>query len=188
MKGFFFRNSIFSLSLRYWAAFFLLFFIFFSPVVEATSPFEKFKNGSDSIHFKVKAIVDPENIKPGVVFTLYVKIELSEGWHIYSLHAKGFEKQSLATQIFFNSDIFVAHGLWKEPNPEIAWDGALGRVVKTHQQMVEFSRRYSAVKLISSGSYKIRGNIILRACNNKVCNLPRKIPYETKINVLSDEN
>ncbi len=188
MKGFFFRNSIFSLSLRCWAAFFLLFFIFFSPVVEATSPFQKFKNGSDSIHFKIKAIVDPENIKPGDFFTLYVKIELSKGWHIYSLHAKGVEKQSLATQIFFNSDTFVAHGLWKEPNPEIAWDGALGRVVKTHQQMVEFSRRYSAVKLLSLGSYKIRGNIILRACNNKVCNLPRKIPYETKINVLSDEN
>ncbi|SVC15567.1 uncharacterized protein METZ01_LOCUS268421, partial [marine metagenome] len=68
MKGFFFRNSIFSLSPRYWAAFFLLFFIFFSPVIEATSPFQKFKNGSDSIHFKVKAIVDPENIKLGDFF------------------------------------------------------------------------------------------------------------------------
>ena len=188
MKGFFFRNSIFSLSLRYWVTFFLLFFIFFSPVVEATSPFQKSKDDSGSIHFKVKAIVDPENIKPGDLFTLYVKIELSEGWHIYSLHAKGVEKQSLGTQIFFNSDIFVAHGLWKEPNPEIAWDGALGRVVKTHQKIVEFSRRYSAVKLLSSGPHKIRGGIVFRACNNKVCNLPRRIPYETKINILSDEN
>ncbi len=122
------------------------------------------------------------------MFTLYVKIELSEGWHIYSLHAKGVEKQSLGTQIFFNSDIFVAHGLWKEPNPEIAWDGALGRVVKTHQKIVEFSRRYSAVKLLSSGPHKIRGDIVFRACNNKVCNLPRKIPYKTKINILNDED
>ena len=87
-----------------------------------------------------------------------------------------------------SEDVYVSIYDWKESNPEIVWDGALGRVVKTHQQMVEFSRRYSAVKLISSGSHKIRGNIVFRACNNKVCNLPKKISYGAKIDVLSDKN
>ena len=117
---------------------------------------------------------------------MYVKIELSEGWHIYSLYTKGVEEQSLATKISLNSGMFVAHGLWEEPAPAIAWDGALERIVKTHQQVVEFRRWYSVVESLSSGSYQIRGDVVFRACNNKVCNLPKKIFYKTKINVLSD--
>ena len=57
-----------------------------------------FKKDADSIHFKLTAIVDPESINPGDRFALYVKIELSEGWHIYSLYTKGVEEQS---PIFF---------------------------------------------------------------------------------------
>jgi DsbC/DsbD-like thiol-disulfide interchange protein len=145
-----------------------------------------FKKDADSIHFKLTAIVDPESINPGDRFALYVKIELSEGWHIYSLYTKGVEEQSLATKISLNSGMFVAHGLWEEPVPAIAWDGALERIVKTHQQVVEFRRWYSVVESLGSGSYQIRGDVVFRACNNKVCNLPKKIFYETKINVLSD--
>ena len=70
----------------------------------------------------------------------------------------------------------------------IAWDGALEKVVQTHQQLVEFRRWYSVIKPLDSGLYQISGSVIFRACNNKVCNLPKKISYETKINVLSDKN
>ena len=51
------------------------------------------------------AIVDPETINSGGLFVLHVKIEVSEGWHIYSLDAKGDEEESLATKIALNSGI-----------------------------------------------------------------------------------
>ena len=188
MKGFLSKISIFISTLRKWGSFFLFVVMFTASTVEAIPSFQKFKKDSDPIHFKLTAIVDPESIKPGGWFTLYVKIELSAGWHIYSLYSKGAEKQPLATEISLNSDMFVAHGLWEEPTPVIAWDGALGRVVKAHQQVVEFRRWYSVVESLGSGSYQIRGDVVFRACNNKVCNLPKKIPYETKINVFIDKN
>mgnify|MGYP003312314074 CR=1 FL=1 len=186
MKGFLSKISIFSSILSKWASFFLVVTMFTASTVEAIPSIQKFKKDSDAIHFKLKAIADPESIKPGGRFVLYVKIELSEGWHIYSLYTKGVEKQPLATEISLNSDMFVPHGLWEEPAPVIAWDGALEKVVRTHQQVVEFRRWYSVVESLGSGSYQIRGDVVFRACNNKVCNLPKKIFYETKIDVLSD--
>ena len=84
--------------------------------------------------------------------------------------------------------MFVPHGLWEEPAPVIAWDGALEKVVRTHQQVVEFRRWYSPVESLDSGAYPIRGDVVFRACNNKVCNLPKKIAYVTKIDVLSEKN
>ena len=183
MKGFLSKISIFSSILSKWVSFFLFVVMFTASTVEAIPLFKK---DADSIHFKLTAIVDPESINPGDRFALYVKIELSEGWHIYSLYTKGVEEQSLATKISLNSGMFVAHGLWEEPAPAIAWDGALERIVKTHQQVVEFRRWYSVVESLGSGSYQIRGDVVFRACNNKVCNLPKKIFYETKIDVLSD--
>ena len=188
MKGFLSKIAIFICTLGKWGSFFLFVIMFTVPMAEAIPSFQKFKKDSDPIHFKLTAIVDPENIKLGEQFVLYVKIELSEGWHIYSLYAKGVEKQPLATKISLNSDMFVAHDLWEEPTPVIAWDGALGKVVKTHQRVVEFRRWYSPVESIDPGSYQIRGDIVFRACNNKVCNLPKKISYGAKIDVLSDKN
>ena len=186
MKGFLSNISIFTLSK--WGSFFLFFIMFAVPMAEGIPSFQKFKKDSNSIHFKLTAIVDPESIKLGERFVLYVKIELSEGWHIYSLYTKGVEKQPLETKISLNSDMFVPHGLWEEPAPVIAWDGALEKVVRTHQQVVEFRRWYSPVESLDSGSYPIRGDVVFRACNNKVCNLPKKIAYVTKINILNDKN
>jgi len=183
MKGFFSKVPIFIAHLSKWTRFFLFVVMFTASTVEAIPLFQKFEKNSDLIHFKLKAIVDPERIKLGGRFTLYVKIELSEGWHIYSLYTKGVEGQPLATKIFLNSGMFIPHGLWEEPTPVMAWDGALERVVKTHQQVVEFRRWYSPVESLGSGSYQVRGDVVFRACNNKVCNLPKKISYETKIDV-----
>ena len=188
MKGFLSKISIFIPTLSKWGSLFLFFIMFALPMAEAIHSFQKFKKDSNPIHFKLTAIVEPESIKLGERFILYVKIELSEGWHIYSLYTKGVEKQPLATEISLHSDKFVAHGMWEEPAPVIAWDGALEKVVKTHQQVVEFRRWYSPVESLDSGLYQINGDIVFRACNNKVCNLPKKISYGAKIDILSDKN
>ncbi len=190
MKGFLPKIPIFVSSLSKWGSFFLLVVVFAASTVGAIPLIEKFQKSSDQnlIHFKLKAIVSPETIRQGDRFALYVKIELTEGWHIYSLHAKGVEEPSMATKIFMSSGMFIPIGLWEEPMPVIAWDGALERVVKTHQQVVEFRRLYSTAESIVTGTYPVRGNVVFRTCNNKICNLPKRVSYETKINILSDKN
>ena len=190
MMAFLSKVSIFIPRQNKWASFLLFFIsIFATAIVEATPSFQKFKNDSDSsVHFKLKAIVDPASVKPRGRFALYVNLELSAGWHIYSLYAKGDKGQSLATAITLDSDMFISSGFWEEPIPTIVWDGALERVVKTHKQAVEFRRWYHAVESLDSGFYKIKGSIVFRACNNKVCNLPRRLFYEARIKVSNGEN
>lgn len=152
---------------------------------KAILPFQEFKNKlGSSDYLKLVTIVDPESINFGERFVLHIKIEVSEGWHIYSLDAKGGKEESLATKITLNSGSFVPQGSWEEPIPTIEWDGALERVVKTHQQTVEFRRWYRLAKSLAPGSHKIKGSIVFRACNNKICNLPREIFFMTAIKVL----
>jgi hypothetical protein len=186
MKIPFSKVSVFIPSPSKWGRFFFLVVIVLtSSIADAMPPFQKFNKNSDSLFsFKLNAIVDPEAIKPGDRFTLYLNLEISAGWHIYSLYAKENKEQSLATKIILKSDIFIPSGLWEEPTPVIEWDGALEKIIKTHAQIVEFRRWYKTIEPISSGFYEIKGSIVIRACNNKICNLPRKIFYKTQIKVL----
>ena len=92
----------------------------------------------------------------------------------------------MATRITLNSDLFVPQGHWKEPSPTIEWDGALEKVVKTHKQTVEFNRLYRAIETLNPGSYRVKGSVVLRACNNKICNLPSEILFNADIELLSE--
>ena len=189
MKTSFSKASAFIPSPSKWGFFFILVVIIFaSSIVDAMPPFQKFNKSSDSlVSFKLNAIVDPEAIKPGDRFALYLNLELSAGWHIYSLYAKENKEQSLATEITIKSDTFIPGGRWEEPVPVIQWDGALEKIVKTHSQAVEFRRWFKTIEPISSGFHQIKGSIVIRACNNEICNLPRKIFYKTQIKILDGE-
>ena len=77
MKGFLAKISIFICTPSKWGSFFLFIIMFAVPMAEAIPSFQKFKKDADPIHFKLTAIVDPESIKLGELFVLYVKIELS---------------------------------------------------------------------------------------------------------------
>ena len=186
MKIPFSKVSVFIPSPSKWGRFFFLVVtVLTSSIADAMPPFQKFNKSSDSlVSFKLNAIVNPEAIKPGDRFALYLNLELSAGWHIYSLYAKENKEQSLATKITLKSDTFIPGGRWEEPMPVIEWDGALEKIVKTHSQAVEFRRWYKTIEPISSGFHAIKGSIVIRACNNKICNLPRKVFYKTQIKVL----
>ena len=75
-----FRNS------AKWFGIFLFAAIFFSmSIAEGITSFQEFKNNSDpSVHFKLEAMIGPQKINPENGFPLHLKMELSDGWHIYS--------------------------------------------------------------------------------------------------------
>ena len=173
-----------------WIGFFLFVFIFFPMSTVKAIPFcQEFKNDLGSPgHLKLVAIIDPESINPGDRFVLHVKIEVTEGWHIYSLDSKGGEEESLATKITLSSDSFIPQGSWAEPTPTIGWDGALEKVVKKHNQTVEFRRWYRVAESLALGSHRINGSIMFRACNNKICNLPSEVSFKAEIKVLDDSS
>ncbi len=136
---------------------------------------------------RIWAISDLSQAKPGESFNLYVRVELEKGWHIYSLEAQG-DGAGLATTIRTEENLFFGQGKWHEPDPEIILDRALDKVVKSHRGGVEFRRTYLVNAGLKPGIYPINGIIRFRACDNKVCTLPKGIPFNTKMKVVSGKD
>jgi len=153
----------------------------------AFQSFEEFSRSKNNISsINVTPSTDPVEAKPGENFDLHLWVKLSKGWHIYSLESQG-KDETLATQIRFRENIFQTKGHWIEPEPIITLDGALDKVVKVHQDAVRFSRRLRVPSHLKPGTYSISGNIEFRACDNKICSLPREVGFQTKFRVLGDE-
>ncbi len=148
---------------------------------------EFFRPRSKISPVNVTAIADPLLASPGKTFDLYLLVTLSKGWHIYSLEAVG-QGESLATEIHFEENVFQATGKWKEPKPTIALDGALDKVVKVHTDSVRFRQNLAVPGDLSPGEYTISGRIEFRACDNKICTLPREAGFKTRFRVSPANN
>ena len=169
----------------------LAFTIILTGMTGTTKAFQQFDSPfihqQASHNVRVLAISDFSQAKPGESFNLYVRIELEKGWHIYSLETQE-GGESLATTIQTQENLFLGQGKWHEPDPEIILDRALDKVVKTHHGGVEFWRTYLVHAGLKSGVYPINGVIRFRACDNKVCTLPKEIQFNTKMRVVSEKD
>ncbi|SVD08916.1 uncharacterized protein METZ01_LOCUS361770, partial [marine metagenome] len=170
LKPLYARNFTYIRKPKNIVGFILSWVIFFiGSAVHAIPPFQDRLSLDLSSYLKLTATAEPTSINPKGRFLLYVKIEVSEGWHIYSLESKKYKEESLATKISLNSDSFSPQGSWKESSPTIKWDGALERVVKIHDHTVEFRRWYRVTKYLAPGPHWIKGSMVFRVCNNKIC-------------------
>ena len=153
----------------------------------AFQSFEEFSRSKNNISsIDVTLSTDPVEAKPGESFDLHLWVKISKGWHIYSLESQG-KDETLATQIRFNQNVFPPIGRWMEPQPIITMDGALDKVVKVHQDAVLFRRNLRVSGHLRPGTYSISGAIEFRACDNKICSLPKEVDFQTNFRVLGDE-
>jgi len=153
------------------------------PSLPAFQTFEEFSRSRNKLYnAEVWAMAEPVRAHPGGSFLLYLSVRLSPGWHIYSLDEKGGE-ESLATEIRFEENDFRANGPWVEPEPVITLDGALNKVVKVHENAVQFSQEQSVPGNLKPGNYFISGKIVFRACDNKICALPKETRFQTEIQI-----
>jgi len=150
----------------------------------ALESFPDFSRKPDSqYHLSADIVIEPRAVHPGALFELRVWISLDEGWHIYSMEtANG--QEDYPTRIRLNDSRFVGQGEWKEPKPKVIFDGALGKMVKTHKNVIEFRRFYWAPRDTKVGSYNLAGIIIYRACDNRICTLPREMGFSTPLEIL----
>ena len=159
----------------------LFVFIFFSSLLFAKSPFDvKQKTFSPSI--KVSVLPSKSVVLPGEEFKFYISVIVEEGWHIYSLSPfKGSEL--LKTRIVMDEHVFEERGVWKEPNPILIQDGAIGKMVKGHKGNVEFSRTYFVPDELANKKYSLKGKLVVRSCDNQICSLPQNFPFWSVIQV-----
>lgn len=153
----------------------------------AFQSFEEFSRSKNNISsIDVTPSTDPVEAKTGANFDLHLWVKMSKGWHIYSLESQG-KDETLATQIRFSENVFPPIGHWMEPQPIITLDGAIDKVVKVHQDAIRFSRNLKVPSHLKPGTYSISGAIEFRACDNKICSLPKEVDFQTKFRVLEDD-
>ncbi|QPJ66429.1 MAG: hypothetical protein G3M78_13900 [Candidatus Nitrohelix vancouverensis] len=163
---------------------FLIFLFSWNVEAFAFDPAKDFGRGSKENHVHVDAMADPNKAVPGDLFELRIWLEMDEGWHIYSLESSPGEKE-FSTRIEIFDSRFLPQGNWREPSPEIMLDGALGRVVKTHKNLIEFRRHYWVPRNMAEGRYPLLGSIEYRACDNRICTLPTLEKFTANLQILN---
>ena len=157
----------------------LLFFIFLFPHALFATPFF---NRSQAVlpKIKINVLTNKSMVYPGEKFKFFVSISIEEGWHIYSLlPLKGSEL--LATQILMDENAFQEQEAWQEPEPVLIQDEAVGKMVKGHKGNVEFSKIFNVPVDIEAGNYLIKGRLVYQACDNQICTLPQKFPFNASL-------
>ena len=169
---------------KWWRLPFILALMLPGSVTHAVPSFDEFKPPRKiAPALRVSAVPDPQKILPGQTFLLHVLVQLEKGWHIYSIRPQD-ENKMLATRLELKQNVFQADGDWSESKPRIILDQALKKVVKTHARAAEFTRSYRVPENIQPGIFPVSGVIIYRACDNKVCTLPKEISFATRVHVL----
>ncbi len=160
----------------------ILIFIFLFPLaLFANSPFDRSQASFPQI--KISVLTNKSVVFPGEKFKLYMSVLIEKGWHIYSLSPlQGSEL--LATQILIDENVFQEQGAWKEPEPALIQDEAVGKMVKGHKGNVEFSLTYSVPVDVDAGKYPLKGRLIYRACDNHICTLPQEFPFSTTLQII----
>ena len=149
--------------------------------------FEQFeKSKKQSLELRLEAMPDKDQVRPGDTFWLYVVGILEKGWHLYSLE-KQLEDETIATRIELGNTAFKSQGDWQETPPELVRDEVLEKVMKTHSGRVEFTRLFSVPESLAPGVYLISGMLHFRTCDNRICTLPRQMPFRTRVIVKADE-
>jgi hypothetical protein len=154
---------------------------------EGFESFEKFeKSKKQSLELRLEAMPDKDQVRPGDTFWLYVVGILEKGWHLYSLE-KQLEDETIATRIELGNTAFKSQGDWQETPPELVRDEVLEKVMKTHSGRVEFTRLFSVPESLAPGVYLISGMLHFRTCDNRICTLPRQMPFRTRVIVKAGE-
>lgn len=136
---------------------------------------------------RLEALTQPEQVRPGGMFRVVIVAILEPGWHIYSIeHSTDLQTDpTLPTQIVLQPHSFPEKGPWRESPPHLVLDRYLGGMVKVHSGRAEFYRPFAVPPGKAPGAYPLQGSLTFRACDQKVCTLPRRVSFQTRVEVAS---
>lgn len=161
---------------------FLLFpqFLWADETPEISFQEKFFQPRNEDIGVEVLAFADPDPVKPGKNFHVRLRVSIPDGWHIYSMKL---EDSALATVIRYEDKVFPVLRGWEESQPRIEMDEVLQKMVKSHSHYAEFNILQKAPGNLPSGVYPLGGIVVYHACDNRICTLPKELPFKTQIRV-----
>jgi DsbC/DsbD-like thiol-disulfide interchange protein len=160
----------------------ILVLIFLFPLaLFANPPFDRLQPALPQI--KINVLTSKSMVFPGEEFKFYISVLIEEGWHIYSLSPLK-ENELLSTDILIDENAFQEQEAWREPEPVLIQDDAVGEMVKGHKGNVEFSKFFYVPVDIETGHYLIKGRLVYRACDNQICTLPQEFSFNTSLQIV----
>ncbi len=176
---------------RVWTWWLLGVLFFGAPAVLNAEPLRNFKSFQDffyqqlnPVSIEAVALFENDFLRPGETFDLWIRLDIQEGWHVYSLEVLGHPQ--LSTQIRIHSNAFIPVSNWQESTPQMRYDKLLQKTVKSHVKKAEFNSSQIVPESTPSGNYTIAGSLTYSACNNTICTLPKVSPFHTRVVVEAD--
>jgi DsbC/DsbD-like thiol-disulfide interchange protein len=161
----------------------LLFILAIVPVSVFAEPFPfPTSNIPSGPSVKLNIMIDRDWARSGDRFKLYISVQIEEGWHIYSLQPMD-GNELLATQIMLKDNSFESQMHWQESPTGLIQDNAQEKLVKGHVKTAEFYNSFRVPKNIRPGNHSIKGKLLYKACNNRLCTLPQSIFFASQIYV-----
>ena len=161
----------------------LFFILAIVPVSVFAEPFSfSTSNIPSGPSVKLNIMVDRDWARSGDRFKLYISVQIEEGWHIYSLQPMD-GNELLATQIMLKDNRFESQMYWQESPAGLIEDDAQEKLVKGHVKTAEFYNSFRVPKNIRPGNHSIKGKLLYKACNNKLCTLPQSLSFASQIHV-----
>jgi DsbC/DsbD-like thiol-disulfide interchange protein len=125
------------------------------------------------------ALIWPDRARPGQPVTLFLKVRLAPGFHIYALDHSG--GSTLPTKITAPlPDALQPQGAWQSTPPKTLEDGS--RALKGD---ILFQRRLRVSPKARPGTNEVGAELEFQICNAAACWPPEKLNLKTQLEVLS---
>ena len=125
------------------------------------------------------AAVQPRTLRPGAMLTLFVKVRIAAGHHVYALEDSGCSNLPTSLDAAL-CGVLTPDGPWRGPDPKVHDDGS-----RTLAGEVLFKRRFLVESGASGKIHKLPATLRFQVCNEALCWPPEIISLDAEFEVIT---
>ncbi len=138
-------------------------------------PFQVFGAEPASFAFSV----DSKTVRPGEFATVWIDVQLSDDWHIYSATTP--PGGPFPTEFVLTGDAFKQVGPIIQPPPKQEYDPNFELQVEYYHPSVRFGVRAEVLPTTQPGTHMVIGEVTYMLCNASQCLPPRVHAFEVPL-------
>ena len=134
------------------------------------------------IQWSLKLNSSKKTYKKGELFTLQLKAQIEDGWHLYALEE--IPNGPRPTRISLPDDqAFTLAGEIAQPMPISKFDENFGVETQFYEEAVTFSVPLKIAATAKPGGTKLRLQVRYQTCNDTLCLPPKTVKLETVVEI-----
>ena len=124
------------------------------------------------------AMIYPTSASRGDIVTLFVKVRVAPGHHIYALEKPGTRNLPTSFETELPVSTLRPEGPWRGPEPKVNEDGS-----RTFSGDLLFQRRFRVEPQAATGACEAVLKLNFQVCNEALCWPPATIPLKFQLKV-----